>query len=1021
MEEESSLFSLAFWLLGRSPEGGIILGVALATLPGWLVLWWGRSLRRAAEDPLLPERLAAHRRRVALVLVGCAGAAVWLARGMIVPLIAIAVLSVIVADFPTRRALFGETWSLRAYLSFTVRLLLAFAGFWLLPMTAPMLLLHSGSLMIPVAILLAVLLLLWRARYAPAFVWLTRARVFDHVDLRDRFTAIHAKARVPPPQIYEFDPGGGRWINAVALPSLRRPSVVFSSSLLRLFEQDEVAAVYAHELAHIEHYTPARLRRSRAATLALIAASIALPFYLLSAIPSWAGACASLWFAMIFLFYVSRASGRRAHETESDLRAVELCGDPEALARALIKLHALNFQPRRWDPDVERRATHPSLARRLQAIRRAGAVAAAKPPDALPPPAGPPPTTPLIVGAPSPALVLASDRIHVLTGVPADAPREMPLVLECADSVEAAPYNELTELRIAAPAGMKGGALLVWSGPGRSGKVRLAPDEVARVQRYLDSVDLHLAAPRRAKSDLTAWTAIFAFAVLVGSIYLGKTSPLVIFGALLVVLRRGPAPTAALGVVSVVLALAGSPTRSLAVSLPGSTSAPWAMALIGIGLVLVAAREWRVDLPRRTRGRLAATILMGLFTLPSLVTVLANAGSGLAALHQTLSYTTATPAGLLGLAAALAFFSTRLARASAIAAGTAGCLLISLGSTWVLDRYSTDPLIPRGAPSFVVHAGTLVKQWSTSVSASVGDLRASPDGRVVAVTIYDRTRPDDPVRFTLFDSHGAKRVVPCTDLDLLPDGTTLALASRDEGTILTRADSAGVRIEEWRLPGTGPIRLLVDGGKWVVLAAGRDFSGLVHWSGQAGDRETRASRFPLDMQRDFGPFVASGEAMARLGYGERTPGMGLLLLGRAMQTRLHLRSLDGKVNRVVESALTVHLFDALPGQDRIHLHVWDGSRLALWEVSSAGVLTCAGVLPAGQDDWLGGHPQHEVTMDGEGMVFIADSRSKSARRFRLSENGLSAREIVMAGPYLAILHSRASGHSAVTVYSVGSR
>src|SRR6185369_6571792 len=72
-----------------------------------------------------------------------------------------------------------------------------------------------------------------------------------------------------------------------------------------------------------------------------------------------------------------RVQHRQKHETESDLRAAELTGDPEAVIRALTKIHAFARLPRRYDAEFERHTTHPSLARRIQAIRTAGGTALA--------------------------------------------------------------------------------------------------------------------------------------------------------------------------------------------------------------------------------------------------------------------------------------------------------------------------------------------------------------------------------------------------------------------------------------------------------------------------------------------------------------------------------------------------------------------------------------------------------------------------------------------------------------------
>src|SRR5262249_46207009 len=77
------------------------------------------------------------------------------------------------------------------------------------------------------------------------------------------------------------------------------------------------------------------------------------------------------------------ARDRQQNETASDLRAVELSGNAEALVRALTKVYTFSRVPRRVDAEMERMASHPSLARRIRAIRAAAGVTQ---PAALPQP-----------------------------------------------------------------------------------------------------------------------------------------------------------------------------------------------------------------------------------------------------------------------------------------------------------------------------------------------------------------------------------------------------------------------------------------------------------------------------------------------------------------------------------------------------------------------------------------------------------------------------------------------------------
>ena len=48
-----------------------------------------------------------------------------------------------------------------------------------------------------------------------------------------------------------------------------------------------------------------------------------------------------------------RARRMQAHESDADLRAIELCGDPEALIRGLTRIYQINHIPRRWSAQLE--------------------------------------------------------------------------------------------------------------------------------------------------------------------------------------------------------------------------------------------------------------------------------------------------------------------------------------------------------------------------------------------------------------------------------------------------------------------------------------------------------------------------------------------------------------------------------------------------------------------------------------------------------------------------------------------
>ena len=153
------------------------------------------------------------------------------------------------------------------------------------------------------------------------------------------------------------------------------------------------------------------------------------------------------------------------------MRAVALTGDPDALARALTKIHAYAHLPRRVGATHEQQASHPSLARRVKAIQSATPGRAADRHcqcDILSEPTG---------------------RLKVTF---ADARLEW---REGDAALHSLSYSHLTELRLhARPSGPT--RLLVVERSGRRWDMPLADGDAGRAQAVLDLVDGQLAEPR---------------------------------------------------------------------------------------------------------------------------------------------------------------------------------------------------------------------------------------------------------------------------------------------------------------------------------------------------------------------------------------------------------------------------------------------------------------------------------------------------------------------------------------------
>jgi hypothetical protein len=273
--------------------------------------------------------------------------------------------------------------------------------------------------------------------------------------------------------VHRYGAPGGQVVNAAALCSLNVRAVAMSDTLLANLDADEATAIFAHEIAHHEHYTDAVLRKRRLAAIMLAVCLAAIPALQLATGGRYTLAIDGLFLVAVLIFVARGQQSHRAHETACDLRAVELSGDADAVIRGLTRIHALSFVPRRFSQEFERTATHPSLARRIQAIRAYAAVTESARDE------------PTVVATTTPGAYVALDdaRSHWFEGAPADAPLDVGVLREQATSYRALAYRELGELRLVAerPRALRAADLA-----GRSWSVGIRDEDVARVLAALD-------------------------------------------------------------------------------------------------------------------------------------------------------------------------------------------------------------------------------------------------------------------------------------------------------------------------------------------------------------------------------------------------------------------------------------------------------------------------------------------------------------------------------------------------------
>jgi Zn-dependent protease with chaperone function len=338
-----------------------------APLPGLIIYLLGQRMLRQADDPAFTEKFWRLRMRISKIVMLsmlALAALAWRWTPVTLPLFA---LCVWLGSFPLRKTVFAEEWTLGEYLRSRVRLTLGVMLFWIVLLFEPAIV---GTVGMDNFGWVIAAMLIWSYEYRTLMLWGLEAGPMQDGALLARLNAIAAKSRARQPEIMEIGTPRAHFPNAFASPHPRTPRVLMSRTLLRHLDADEIGAVFAHEVAHLEHYVGKRGRMAAWSMFLLVMLGALMTAAAINADRLYGAAFAEVvWVVAILLGYSRRRSKHQAHEGHSDVRAAELCGDPEALIRALTKLHALGHVPQQWDR--EKGYSHPSLVRRIKAIRDA--------------------------------------------------------------------------------------------------------------------------------------------------------------------------------------------------------------------------------------------------------------------------------------------------------------------------------------------------------------------------------------------------------------------------------------------------------------------------------------------------------------------------------------------------------------------------------------------------------------------------------------------------------------------------
>jgi Zn-dependent protease with chaperone function len=789
----------------------LLLVIAIASIPGVVAWWTGRKLVRLGEDPVLPELMLARQQRL-LLITWLVIVASFFAGQYGFWIFLLAPVSVLVGGTQVRRALLGDRSNLALFLWRAGKSLIGTAGFWILLAMTPALIAAVPEMYRIYAVALLPLLLAWEQWYMRVWLRLHDAKPLHNETLAPRVASIVQRAGIAAPDLYMIGAPGTRFVNAVALPDVGRPAIALGNAIMELLEPDEVAAVYAHELAHVEEHSPRKLRRLQAVNRLLIVLAVALPLLAWRFVPSLA-----LWVnwlvpIAVFAVLLRRGRDRQKHETESDLRAAALVGDPEAVVRGLVKIHVHGMIPRRWAVDFERSASHPSLTRRIQALRGHGAEAVAS--------LGAPKV--LATARQSRVVVFDDVRAYWFDGVPDGTAKDLESLRTHASGMRSVTWRDLVELRVAVDGDDR--ALKATHKNGDTWTVPLEPTQVADVQKALDVVDVKL---RRELGTKPIMNMRLVAGLTLLAMLLSGSIGIVTLPALVALIWPSTALLAAIGAVAVshvpmkVLLsgwLLGGPVTIIGMA---------ATLVFGVGAMTQA---WG-HAQRGKRDGLRLTLLV-----LGVLAALMIGGVAIAAPRMSLrelgdiSFLPALAATLFGLAAAVIVTRARAWRWSGAAFSAAA---LGVGVLTVVNAKDSSPSEFARASA----QATEIRRVNLGTTMP-SNLRLSPSGAHFVLEQqgrYGYSRTGSKRQLISLGS-GAQREFDALQAEFIDDERVLVLrhAGDSMDLRLERADSGFV---EWKakLPWLDDATLIVSrDGSWTVAGAAPEQDSLIVLSGATG-------------------------------------------------------------------------------------------------------------------------------------------------------------------------------------------
>lgn len=1019
--------------------------VALALAPAVVAWWTGRTVLARADDPVLPELLWQRRQRLAGFALGGAIALGLLFADQVLWALPLLWVALLLSGHRLRRSLFGERLGAFAYLRYAISSAIGSLGVWLLAAATPALVAtialgwapndHALATRIAVAtaIVLATIVAIWQREYTRIFIALHRGtllRSSARPELLTRLDAVLDRAApslARRPEIYRYGAAGAYVMNALAIPSRAHPAVALGDTLLATLTDDELVAVFAHEVAHHEQFNSKRWRRARWRSLLLIVLIAVLPVLLVADLPAAAMAVSWCMPVIVLATLGKRAGGRRQAETESDVRAIALGGTAPALISALTKLHVYSRVPRRWPHAIERAATHPSLARRIQALQEAtSAIERPQPQVATP-------LTAFRSRNPGEVIAFDRDRAYWFEGVAAGASLDLHGLREAASSYRALAYSDLTELHVTVADGDR--MIEATDRDGRSWRVPVAPNDVAAIQAVLDRVDVKLGRRRLAVAPagapLVRWLALALLVLLSVGGELGIALVPILIVLVRPTLSAAIAATAALAIAHLLIALRlvawADPLRQIALLL--------AFALTVV-LIVQTVRRVRADTSRGNVRRLTreAWMISGLF-------------AGIGAMMSVSLWTViaARPASLL---------SNPIAIGSATALFAAGGALLTIPNRWWRAGGALLSLAAVGGGTALSGDGWLINRtapltWSSPRLTTVGAVRipgggltllASPNGQAFAVTQYEPPRRGQAggSRFVIGrfgDTTSALRTSTADKIVFVDDTTLVALDTAGGDTLELRAERVGGARQPvlWRerIPAVDGAELLIDraNGRWLVVGGGGDTSFVVVTDRLGGNapRVLRSGREADDigemMTHQLAAFPDGGTIWLKLS-GVRDGGrIGMLPILFGF-TRWEMHGTDGAGDHFLADMEGIPSCAAELSSAGVLCVERSQEASGIWRIGSARAATRLALLPPGYDLVHADASDRVAAAERFGQrALVVDVPNRRGFHLTLPAGGAVRRgarwtaDVVARGDYLLVLSTSRDG-ALVTRYVI---